>query len=38
MYALSANSKVVEIGRLMFAVGLLVCLLAIGSWHALTLH
>jgi len=31
MYALAANPKLVEIGRIMFWVGLLACLLGSGS-------
>lgn len=31
MYALSANPKLVEIGRIMFAFGLLAALLQVGS-------
>lgn len=38
MYALSANAKGGEAGRIMFAFGLLVTLLALASWHALALH
>jgi hypothetical protein len=37
MYALSANPKLQEIGRLSFACGLLAFLLEIGGSHALSL-
>jgi hypothetical protein len=37
MYALAANGKVVEIGRIMFWTGLLAFLLGGGPQHAVTL-
>lgn len=37
MYALSANVKLVEIGRIAFGVGLLAFLIAANGGHALTL-
>jgi hypothetical protein len=37
MYALSANPKLVEIGRLSFFAGLLAFLLMVASGHSLTL-
>lgn len=35
MYVLAANPKVCELGRIMFGVGLLVALLAVGDVRAL---
>ncbi len=37
VYVLATNTKVVEIGRAMMWTALLVCLLALSQWHAITL-
>lgn len=37
IYALASNAKVIEIGRAMLWTALLVVLLSLATWHALTL-